>query len=207
MSNFSSRVAANILPLSVKKTLTEAVTEWSFTEQVHDHEQAIATCQLCEQEDLRYHFMIKNAFTEGRLWVGSSCILRFGVSVFENGRTLTPADAKKKLDRLTEKMHQDFCVKALKSLAQSEKNAILTNALNYYLLHGELTPKYAFVVLWRLQANKINHSASFFKISLKKDRCKKALAYMPLSNVHTIWPALTTSQRAMAAKFGHSAPL
>lgn len=206
MSNFLSRVAGNILPLSVKKTLPEAFAEWSFTEQVHDHEQATETCELCEQEDLQYHFLIKNQFTDGRLWVGSSCILKFGVSVFENGHSLSAGDAKKKLDRLTEKMHQDFCVKALQRLAEAENNVILKNALAYYQRNGDLTPKYAFVVLWRLRANKINHSPSFFKVSLKKSRHKDDLAQMPLSNVQAIWPALTTSQRAMAERLGHSPP-
>ncbi len=207
MSNFLSRVAGNILPLSVEKTLPEAFSEWSFTEQVRDHEHATETCELCEQEDLRYHFLIENQFTDGRLWVGSSCILKFGVSVFENGQSLSSTDAKRKLDRLTEKMHQDFCVKALQRLAEAENNVILKNALAYYQRNGDLSPKFAFVVLWRLRANKINHSPSFFKVSLKRSKHKDDLAQMQLGNVHTIWPALTTSQRAMAERFGHSPPL
>jgi hypothetical protein len=69
-----------------------------------------------------------------------------------------------------------------------------------------LTPKFAFVVFWRLKENKIDHHPSFFKISLRRDKYKRDLAQMPLKRVHMIWPALTSSQRKIAIKSGHTAP-
>lgn len=132
MSSYPQRVRDNILPLSVGSTLPEAFEEWSFTEQTGDHGEPIETCQLCEQEDLRYHFEIRNSLTGHTLWVGSQCILKFGVSVFEGGRKLSESDSRKKLDRLMQQMRLESCVRALESLAAKEKNAILSNALDYY---------------------------------------------------------------------------
>lgn len=206
MATYPQRVRNNILPFSLGSTLPEAFEEWSFTDNTIDHEHATETCQLCDQEELRYHFEIKNAFTHRRLWVGSQCILKFNVSVFEEGRKLSSPDAKKKLDRLMEKMRLDSCVRALERLAQSERNEILSNALTFYKKNKHLTPKYAFVVLWRLREHRIDHSPSFFKISLKKDKHKTDLREMPIERVHVLWPALTSTQRGVALSMGHTAP-
>lgn len=206
MSTYPQRVRDNILPLSYGTTLPEAFEEWSFTENTIDHEQPIETCQLCEQEALRYHFEIRNSLTRRVLWVGSQCILKFGLSVFEDGLRLSEGDAQKKLDRLMQKMRLDACVRALESLAATEKNDILSNALGYYKKNKYLSPKYAFVVLWRLQSNNIDHSPSFFKLNLRRDKYQNDLRVMRLSHVHVIWPALSSSQRKMAVRFGHGAP-
>lgn len=206
MSTYPQRVRDNILPLSVGSTLPEAFEEWSFTENTEDHEQPIETCQLCEQEALRYHFEIRNSLTKRTLWVGSQCILKFGLSVFESGRRLSDSEAKKKLDRLMQQMRLESCIRALEKLAQAENNEILSNALVYYQKNKFLSPKYAFVVLWRLQRNGIDHSPSFFKVNLKREKYQQDLQNMKLSHVHTIWPALSSTQRDMAIRMGHRAP-
>ena len=77
MSTYPKRVADNILPLSISGELSEVFKEWFFTEITEDHEDIIENCQLCNQEQLRYHFEIKNKYTQETLMVGSSCILKF----------------------------------------------------------------------------------------------------------------------------------
>lgn len=206
VNTYPQRVRDNILPLSVGSTLPEAFEEWSFTEQIKDHGQSIETCQLCEQEDLRYHFEIRNTLTEKTLWVGSHCILKFGLSVFESGLRLSESDAKKKLERLVRQMRLESCVHALEKLALTERNQMFANALKYYKKNKNLSPKFAFVVLWRLRSNKIDHSPSFFKVNLKREKYKQDLRAMDLSHVHAIWSALSSSQRDMAMRMGHSAP-
>lgn len=205
MSTYSQRVVENILPLSLAGTLPEAFKEWYFTENMEDHEIAEEDCELCDQEQLRYHFEIKNRHTDHRLWVGSSCIVKFQVQVFDNGTLLDEKGSSKKLEELKKKMRLGSCIKALRKLAASENNDILSSALDFYLKNKYLTPKFAFVVFWRLSSNKIDHSASFFKVSLKKDKYKRDLAQMPLDRVHMIWPALSSSQRKLAISYGHSA--
>lgn len=206
MRTYPQRVRDNILPLSVGSTLPEAFEEWSFTDNTVDHEEPIETCQLCDQEELRYQFEIKNALTHKCLWVGSQCILKFNLSVFEDGRRLSPSDSKKKLDRLMQQMRLQSCINALQKLASSEDNQILSNALAYYVKNKYLTPKYAFVVLWRLQRHRIDHSPSFFKVNLAKNKYKDDLREMLESRVHVIWPALSSAQRKLAVELGHSAP-
>ena len=206
MSTYPQRVADNILPLSVAVTRPEAFKECDFTENIEDHEIAEEDCELCNQEQLRYHFEIMNRLTNQRLWVGSSCILKFQVQVFDNGALLDHQEAAKKLEDLKKKMRLDSCIKALKKLAESENNDILSNALDFYLKNRYLTPKFAFVVFWRLNSRKIDHSPSFFQVSLKKNKYKTDLAQMPLARVHMIWPALSSSQRKLAISYGHTPP-
>ena len=206
MNTYPQRVTENILPLSVAGTLPEAFKEWYFTENIEDLEIAEEDCELCGQEQLRYHFEIKNRHTKHRLWVGSSCILKFRVQVFDNGVLLDQRESTKKLEDLKHKMRFDSCIKALKQLAESEDNNILSKALDFYLKNKYLTPKFAFVVFWRLNSNNIDHSPSFFKVSLKKDKYKTDLSQMPLERVHIIWPALSSSQKKLAASYGHTQP-
>lgn len=206
MHTYPQRVRDNILPLSIGASLPEAFEEWSFTERTIDHGKPIETCQLCEHEELRYHFEIKNVLTQNILWVGSQCILKFNLSVFEYGRRLSSTDAKKKLDRLMQQMRLESCINALEKLAAAENNGILSSSLAFYKKNKYLTPKFAFVVLWRLQTNNIDHSPSFFKISLKKNRYQNDLRTMPINRVHIIWPALSSTQREKAIAMGHTAP-
>lgn len=206
MSTYPQRVRENILPLSVAQSLPDAFLEWRFTERTIDHEEAIETCELCEQEQLRYHFEIGNQENGNLLLIGSQCILRFNVAVYDNGIRLSDAGVKRKLNKLIKQMHMQACIAQLQRLAEAENNEILRNALSFYSGHGYLTPKFAFVVLWRLQENKIDHNPSFFKVSLIKDRYKRDLKEMQLSRVHAIWPALTSSQRKLAMAYGHTAP-
>lgn len=206
MSSYPQRVWDNILPLSVGDTLPKAFEEWSFTEVVRDHEKPTEICELCNQESLRYQFENRNVFTSNKLWVGSQCILRFGLSVFEAGRKLSHTDAKKKLERLTDQMRLDSCIKALEKLSTTENNGMLSNALKYYRTNKYLSPKFAFVVLWRLKANAIDHSASFFKVNLQRSKYKDDLRTMKQGHVEMIWPALSSSQRQMALQMGHKLP-
>lgn len=100
----------------------------------------------------------------------------------------------------------DSCLKALGSLTESEESDILSNALSFYAKNKYLTPKFAFVVFWRFAEHKIDHSSSFFKISLKKHKYQQDLADMPTDRVHLIWPALSKHQRKLAVSYGHRPP-
>jgi len=206
MDTYSKRVRDNILPLSIGNTLPEAFEEWSFTEEQIDHEEPCATCGLCDKDSLRYHFRIRNALTNKRLWVGSHCILKFGLSVFENGQRLSPKDAKKKLDRLTQQMRLEACLKALGKLAQAEKGSIIATALEYFRKNKFLTPRLASVVLWQLDARGIDHSPSFFKVTLKRDLHKQDLKALKPTMFRYVWPALTPAQRKTAISLGRTEP-
>lgn len=206
MSGYTQRVRDSILPLSVADTLPSAFTEWSFTEDTVDHETPVETCELCGQQDLRYHFEIANQYTAATLWVGSHCILQFDVAVLEHGRRLSPEQAKRHLAKLTQQMQLNSCIRALEQLAAKENNPILTGALDYYRRNKKLTPKYAAVVFWKLQAFRIDHHPSFFQVELRRDQHISDLRAMPTRRVHRFWGALSSAQRTKAQALGHNPP-
>jgi hypothetical protein len=207
MQSYPNRVRERILPLSLAGTLPAAFKEWRFTGQTTDHEAPNETCELCGQEGLRYHFEISNDRTGRKLDVGSDCILKFEVAVFDQGRELSPQEARKALAERMQQMRLESCLRALERLAVAETNNILASALAYYRLHKALTPKFANVVFWRLDANKIDHDASFFKVRLDKGSYVEDLRTMPLRSVHRMWKALTPAQRKKAQEMGFAAPL
>lgn len=200
-------VPNRLLAYSYSTNPGEALEEWHFTGDTVDHEKPIASCELCDQTDLRYHFRIYNDQTGNELWVGSHCILKFDVPVYDDaGNRLSAKRAESKLNSLIEKMQLAYCIRALESLAVAEKNEILATALRYYRARGYLTPKQANVVLWRLKKNGIDHKPTFFKVRLTKGKYRDDLASMPDFHVHTIWPALSPKQREFAIECGHTPP-
>lgn len=206
MNYYNQRVADRILPLSIADSVPEAILEWLVTGVTTDHEQAIETCELCGQDRLRYHFEIANRFTKKRLDIGSECILRFDVPVFENDRKLSATETKRYLNAQIQQMRLESCIRALEKLANAERNQILTNALAYYQRNKKLTPKYAFVVFWKLDDHKIDYEPSFFKIRLDRQSYKDALREMNTARVHRFWRALSPAQRKIAIELGHTAP-
>ena len=205
--SFPHRVAENILPRSKAQNLPAAFREWHFTGYTCDHGEAEEICQMCEKEQLRYHFEIKNRLTDHALMVGSTCILRFDVPVFDGDRELTKKEATKHLNDHMRRMRFESCMRALEALAKAEGNPILPNALRWFRQHGSLTPNFAFVVFWRLQQNKIDHDPTFFTVSLRRHQHQDDLRRMPSDRVHRFWKALTPSQRRMDIEFGHAEPI
>ncbi len=206
MQTYTQRVRDCILPLSISDTLPQAFEEWHFTGATQDHEEPLETCELCGQEGLRYHFEIANQFTRHTLQVGSHCILQFDVAVYEGARRLSPHEAKKRLEKLTQQMRLESCIGALEKLARAEDTDILRSALDYYRKNKKLTPKQAFVVFWRLRENRIDHAPSFFSVTLKKKRYIQDLEDMETSRVHFFWAALSSSQKRQAIAMGHYPP-
>lgn len=205
-ASFPQRVKDNILPLSRANSLPRAFEEWRFTEYTQDHEQPIEVCGLCDKTELRYHFQIENRHTGAELMVGSHCILRFNVPVYEGTQLLDAAESRKKLNRLVKKMHEDACIAALEKMLEREDNSILRGALSYFKQHKYLTPKYSFIVLWRLASNGVDFNPSFFKVRLNSDHFKNDLKKMSQHKIDTIWPALSDAQRKLAVRLGHQKP-
>src|SRR3546814_14614119 len=77
MTSWAERAATTLLPLSRGATLATALKEWTYTGRFFDLEAADGTCELCGQQELRYHFAIANDETAGRSEerrVGNACV-------------------------------------------------------------------------------------------------------------------------------------
>jgi hypothetical protein len=206
MRRYPKKVRDAILPLSVAGTLPEAFGEWSATGNVTDRGETAEACRLSVRAENRRLFEIKNRLTEKTLWADSRCIIKYGIPVFERGVLLAGTRAKRFLDGLEQQMRIDICLRALEKVAKDEENGILRNAVEYYRLNRFLTPRFAFVVFWKLKAHGIDHCSSFFRINIKKARYRRDLGEMETNRVHFFWEALTASQKKLALIMGHLPP-
>ena len=103
MSSWSEISQKNLFPFSKEQTDFEAaLKEWAHTGVLVDHLFPIETCQLCEHSNLRYHFEIVNNETQAALQVGSSCIEKFGIAVYDEEGNELQGGARGK--QLKEKM-------------------------------------------------------------------------------------------------------
>lgn len=160
--NYTNTLMNTIVPLSLHSSISEFIPEWFFTGKIVDSAIRTKTCELCLNDHLRYQYQIKNRFTGHHLMVGTSCIHQFGVPLYRFcGKLLNKQDAKTRLNELLNISRQDNCLLRLKKLAKTEDNQISANALEYYSNKGFLSPKFAFVVFWRLKVHNIDHSPSF----------------------------------------------
>ena len=124
MSGWAARAAATLLPLSRATTLVAALREWSYTGRFFDLEARDGTCELCGQQDLRYHFEIENPGTTLSLLVGSECIKRFEITgIDEEGQRLDADATGKLVDRhrrgLVEDGRKQRVMSALLKLGQN----------------------------------------------------------------------------------------
>ncbi|MHB9027199.1 MAG: hypothetical protein ACYC9O_00370 [Candidatus Latescibacterota bacterium] len=206
MRRYSQKVREAILPLSVADSLPDAFGEWSVTGNIIDSGETVEPCRLCGQEERRYLFELRNAHTGKTLWADSRCVLKYGIPVLERGVRLAKARAKRKLDDLEQQTRVDSCLRALEKAAKDEENDILRDAVEYYRMNRFLTPRFAFVVFWKLKAHGIDHSPSFFRINVKKARYKRDLSEMETGRVHFFWEALTAGQKKLALAMGHLPP-
>lgn len=71
-----AKVKTNLFANSVEqKDIEKALEEWRYTNKCEVTK--YATCELCGQPDLHYHFQIRNLLKSNELWIGSECIKRF----------------------------------------------------------------------------------------------------------------------------------
>jgi hypothetical protein len=207
MRRYPQKVREAILPLSSANTLPEAFGEWTVTGHIIDREETAVSCPLCVREESRYLFEVKNALTEKTFWADSRCIVKYGIPVFGEGVLLTKARAKKNLRTREQEKRVESCLRALEKVAREEDNGVLRDAVEYFRMNRFLTPRFAFVVFWKLKAHGIEYSPSFFRVSLHKARYKRDLSEMETSRVHFFWEALTTGQKRQALGMGHTSPV
>ena len=137
------------------------------------------------------------------LWIGSRCILVWDLS-FRDSHQADP-ESKEKTD--DQKDAPRIVCEGTQTACRLGGNEILKNAFGLLRKETESdSQNNTFVVLWRLDEHKIDHSPSFFKVCLKRDTHKRDLKGMQTARVLNAMAALSSSQRKLAQRLGHSPP-
>src|SRR3546814_17433990 len=116
-------------------------------------EAADGTCELCGQQELRYHFEIENDETAGSLLVGSECIKRFEIAgIDEQGQRLDARDTGRLVDRhrrgLVEDARKQRVMTALLKLGRKAPDFDAQNFIPFVEDKGALTPTPVAMPFW-----------------------------------------------------------
>ncbi|MDP2714439.1 hypothetical protein [Rheinheimera sp.] len=190
----------NLIPLSAANDFKEALKEWEFTGEVIDHQIADETCELCEHEELRYHFEIINYLKLNHLWVGSSCILRFQEIVVydESGMQLTDARTRKReLDRALKDKQVDIALQPLRILwkIDREYRKYIEMSVSHFKSKGAFTPQNLVVLCEKMHKNDIKYQPSMFPVYLRTRECKAYLRTLKDDQLNYVLQCMSSQQR------------
>lgn len=205
MARWRNKSIENLLQFSIEKTdHVVAAKEWSFSGNVIDHCIANQTCQLCEGENLRYHFEIKNKYKDIVLLVGSSCIKKFDISVFDNdGNELFGVQKDSFLKKKIQEKKKEILLEQLRSLwsksPPAEKEEIEIYVSNYNRKNG-FSPEEINFLFSKMDKHQIKYTDVLYKVSLRSQFELLSLANMPETEQKKILPCLSVSQKKRLSK-------
>lgn len=200
MSDWLQRAASSIIPLSQSKAVGPAMKEWFYTGRFYDLEELAGTCELCGQQDLRYHFEIANHFTSATLLVGSECIKRFDISgVDEHGRYLDAAKTGKLVDRhrrgLVEDARKRRVMTCLLKLEQITDDFQASSFLEFVDEKGAFTPRQVAMLFWRLSSAGVEYRPTDWKVRLRRESDYCQLRTMKPAAFKRVMAAFSPAQK------------
>jgi hypothetical protein len=203
MASWIEQSKQSILPLSANKNdFSSALREWRYTNEMMESETSDECCQLCQHPHIRYQFLIINSLTHAHLWVGSECIKKFQISARIDGQDFTSEQTKKMIDSDRRKLIQNSAKKrvinALIELSVKDESIAeqLENLISYYdEKRCAFTPHQLSLLVWKLNANKVNHNPADFKMIINRNREKQQLKAMEKWKRDRLIPYLSISQK------------
>ncbi|HBC3828676.1 TPA: hypothetical protein KD864_001925 [Vibrio parahaemolyticus] len=192
----------NLLNLSVSSEFSEACSEWEFTGEVFDYEDPREVCELCEKDELRYHFKIKNDITEKVLLVGSKCILKFsGIRITnDTGGIETDYSEREKRLRaaLERKRMEDFLIKLrqiYKMLRNQYERSTMGRIGMRIKVKEKLSPSDALWLVRVMASYRVDFKGAPVSICLATKEHKAQISRMRKDHLESIWCLLSTQQQ------------
>lgn len=200
MKKWREKAKENLLGHSHEKQHIDIATkEWEFTGLVIDHLSSDNLCQLCEGENLRYHYEIINNKSKKTLNVGSSCIKKFDITVYdENSEEIYGKERDTYLKKLITKLQKKKCIEVLRSLwenANQEERENIEYYGNRYKTNGKLSPDSLIQIFNIAEKYQINIKYGMFKVSLRSKYHMSSLLHEGDKNKEKILQCLTAQQR------------
>lgn len=201
MARWRNKAIVNLLENSTEKNdHSIAAKEWAFSGEVIDHFVSNKVCQLCESENLRYHFEIKNkSGNNSELLVGSSCIKKFDIAVFdENGKEIFGSKKSSFLQKKIEQKKQELLLEQIRSLWKVA-NPEEKDAIEYYVyVHKNKTgfsPDDLFDLFSLMEKYNTEFTKVLFKVSLRSQFELNSLINMPEHERDIVLPCLSVAQK------------
>ena len=172
MARWRNKAIVNLLENSTEKNdHSIAAKEWAFSGEVIDHFVSNKVCQLCEGKNLRYHFKIKNkTINNSELLVGSSCIKKFDIAVFdENGKEIFGSKKSSFLQKKIEQKKQELMLEQIRSLwrvANPEEKDAIEYYVHEYKNKTGFSPDDLFDLFSLMEQYNTEFTKVLFKVSL-----------------------------------------
>lgn len=191
----------NLLELSEEKeNFTKATKEWFYTGEILDYHIPTEMCELCEKEELRYHFEIRNRL-DNFLLVGSKCIEKFDITVSDNEGNEIRENKNIYLQKQARIRHVE---QALNFLSKSNPTGMIKGIskreLDHYCVSTfswdeKLNPKMLNYMFLRFDEEDIRYDKRFFAISIRSNESKIKLLKLERVQFARIKGALSNTQR------------
>lgn len=201
MARWRNKAIVNLLENSTEKNdHSIAAKEWAFSGEVVDHFVSNQVCQLCESENLRYHFEIKNKSRDNSgLLVGSSCIKKFDISVFdENGKEIFGSQKSSFLQKKIDQKKQELMLEQIRSLWKVA-NPEEKDTIEYYVYEHKnkngFSPNDLYDLFSLMERYKTEFNKVLFKVSLRSQFELNCLINMPEHEKDIILPCLSVAQK------------
>ncbi|WP_411065776.1 hypothetical protein [Vibrio rotiferianus] len=190
----------NILPLSNSTEFKSACQEWTFTGEVVDYGEQREQCELCEHDELRYHFNIINKTNSNNLWVGSSCILRFEEIIVldeNNQHLLDRKERKKVLDAALKAKQLELCLEPIRQLWRCESSQ--RYRIEYIAIgikEGRAPQADDLTYLFRLLKNNgIEFRPEIYSVNLRSEVSQYKLLSMKKEDQQIVWLCMSPTQK------------
>ncbi|HKJ27721.1 MAG TPA: hypothetical protein VJ965_08790 [Anaerolineales bacterium] len=200
---WEKRIQQRFPTLLDKGSEAEFFAQWIFTGKFVDHGANTAVCGLCGNQKLRYHFLIAHRETGEAVWVGSQCVLNFGVSKkrmtrkqSEARRARNAAAAEEKIPTIIDQLQQVYPL-----VTQSDQRK-LRWLVGKFQQTGSFSPQDAAWVFQVMQICGIQPDFEVFPLSLRTKKEKAELAGLPLNARRLVAASLTETQKTECRKLG-----
>lgn len=191
----------NLLVLSEEKeNFTKAIAEWFYTGEIIDYHLPTEMCELCEKDELRYHFEIRNKI-DNYLLVGSKCIEKFDITVTDGDGNEIRENKNIYLQKQARIRHIELALDFLyKSNPAGKIKGRSKKELDYYCVstfdwNAKLDPKMLNYMFLRFDEEGIRYDKRFFAISIKSNDDKAKLLKLNEIQFERIKGALSVLQR------------
>lgn len=191
----------NLLALSKEKqNFPKAVKEWFYTGETIDYHEPTETCELCEKDELRYHFEIKNEL-KNHLLVGSKCIEKFDITVIDSEGNEVKQNKDLYLQRQVRIKHVELSLDKLhKSNPTGKILGKTKKELDHYCVttfdwEEKLDPKMLNYMFLRFDEEEIRYDKRFYAINIRSNENKAKLLKLNKMQFERIKGALSIAQR------------
>ncbi|MCK6517846.1 hypothetical protein L6R46_22645 [Myxococcota bacterium] len=210
LNHWHQRIAPQLLPRSEEQSSVElALDEWVYGRECRDHYEAVEVCQLCLQQGLRWHFQIGNGATSQTLWIGSECIKRFDLGVWDQAtsQVVHGAAASRLLAADLRRLEEAARIKRLTDLiAQAAALEPDDDDQRYWRQIGEqlvekrpLTPcRLDYLLLALDYLHLPRPEAKDLKVEAKREHHQRDLVDLPQPAWERVEPYLSAAQRETA---------